>query len=88
MLNDCDTSWKGEAKVSGWEVATGLGGFFPVNLLVLWVIGYSFFLAPTAIYRGFVKGLGQKGVLSLGMSKETLYELEVTELEQGQKITC
>ena len=39
VVNNCDISWKGEAFIAGWEIATGMWKHFPIGLLSLWAFG-------------------------------------------------
>ncbi|HAS41479.1 MAG TPA: hypothetical protein DCS93_13440 [Microscillaceae bacterium] len=80
VLNNCDTSWKGEGFISGWEVATGIWKYFPVGLLSLWAMGYSLWLYPIAVFNGFKKGKNNTGVINLGLAKAELMKMEMTEL--------
>lgn len=36
ILFNCDVSWKGEAYIAGWEIATGMWKHFPIGVLSLW----------------------------------------------------
>ena len=31
ILHNCDTSWRGEAFIVGWEIASGFWKYFPIN---------------------------------------------------------
>ena len=55
VLNNCDTSWKGESFISGWEISTGMWKYFPLGLLSLWAMGYGIWLYPKDIYLGYKK---------------------------------
>lgn len=69
ILNNCDTTWKGEAFIAGWEVSTGLWKRFPINILVFWTMGYSLWSYPVSVLKGFKRGLNHKGIIDLGISK-------------------
>lgn len=55
ILNNCDTSWKGEGFISGWEISTGMGKYFPLGLLSLWAMGYGlwFMDLPKSCFQWF-----------------------------------
>ena len=68
ILNDCDTSWKGEAFIAGWEISTGMWKYFPVCTFSFWAMGYSLWLHPKAVFSGFKKGLNDIGIIDLMLS--------------------
>jgi hypothetical protein len=80
VLNNCDTSWKGESFISGWEISTGMWKYFPLGLLSLWAMGYGIWLYPKDIYLGYKKGLSNKGIIDLKISKQQILEMELNEL--------
>ena len=84
LLNKCDTSWKGEAFITGWEISTGFWKYFPICIFSLWAMGYSFWLHPKAVFIGFKKGLNDIGIIDLKISKSDFMKMEFEEL---QKIT-
>lgn len=85
ILNDCDTSWKGEGFISGWEVSTGFLKHFPISLFILWAMGYSLWLHPKAVYKGFKKGLNHLGIIDLGVSKSDFMKMEFERLVEITK---
>ena len=80
ILNKCDVSWKGEAFIGGWELSTGFWKHFPVCLISIFSTGYSFWLHPKAVYKGFKKGLNNIGIIDLKISKADLMKMEHEEL--------
>ena len=44
ILNNCDTSWKGESFIAGWEISTGSYKYFPICILNIWAMGYSIWI--------------------------------------------
>ena len=80
VLNNCDTSWKGESFISGWEISTGMWKYFPLGLLSLWAMGYGIWLYPKDIYLGYKKGLSDKGIIDLKIPKNQFLEMEFDEL--------
>lgn len=80
VLNNCDTSWKGEGFISGWEIGTGFWKRFPINLFILWAFGYSLWLYPQSVFKGFKKGLNNVGIIDLGLSKSKFMEMEFDRL--------
>ena len=80
ILNKCNTSWKGEAFIAGWEISTGFWKYFPICILSLWTMGYSFWLYPKSILKGFVKGLNDIGILDLNISESELMKIEYDQL--------
>jgi len=82
ILYDCDTSWKGESFIAGWEIATGMWKVFPIGLFSLNAMGFGLFLFPKEVYKGYKTGLQCNGILNLDMEKEKLLNLEVAELKK------
>ena len=80
VLNNCDTSWKGESYISGWEISTGMWKHCPLGLLSLWAMGYGIWLHPKDAYLGYKKGVSSKGIIDLKIQKKQLLEMELDEL--------
>ena len=76
ILNNCDTSWKGEAFIAGCELATGIWKHFPICLFTYWTVGYSLWIHPKAVFQGFKKGRNHKGVFDLKINKNTLMKMK------------
>lgn len=85
LLNNCDTSWRGEGFISGWEISTGMGKYFPLGVLSLWAMGYSLWLYPKAVFRGFKKGLNDIGIIELKFSKPEFMAMSFEELKKVTK---
>ncbi len=80
ILNQCDTSWKGEGHIAGWEISTGLWKYFPISLFSLWATGHSFRLYPKAVFQGFKKGLNDIGIIDLKITKSEFMKMEFDQL--------
>lgn len=84
VLNNCNTSWKGEGFIAGWEVGTGFWKHFPINIFVFLAFGFSLWLHPKSVFKGFKKGLNSHGIIDLGLSRSDLMKMD---FEQLVKIT-
>jgi len=84
ILNDQNTTWKGEMYIASWEISTGYWKHFPVILFPLWTMGWGFWNHPFSVYRGFRKGNSDRGIVNLNIEKEILLSME---LEQLQTLT-
>jgi len=82
ILNNFDTSWKGEGYIAGWEISTGLWKYFPINMVSLWTMGYSLWLYPKAVFSGYKKGLNEIGIIDLKISKADFMKMEFNKLVQ------
>lgn len=80
VLNDCDTSWKGEGFICGWEIATGLWKHFPICLFSLWAFGYVLWFHPKAVFEGFKKGLNDNSIIDLKVSESDFMKMEFQDL--------
>ena len=85
VLNRCDTSWKGEAFIAGWEISTGFWKYFPICIFSFWTMGYSFWLHPKSVVNGFKKGLNNIGIINLKISKSDFMKMEFEELKKITK---
>ncbi|NME68218.1 hypothetical protein [Flammeovirga aprica] len=82
ILNDCDTSWKGEGFICGWEIATGMWKHVLLGVLSLWAMGYVLLMHPKAVLQGFKQGLNDNGVIDLKVSREGFMKMELEELKR------
>ena len=85
ILYNCDVTWKGESFIAGWEIATGMWKRFPIGIMSLWAMGFSFLLFPKEVYRGYKAGLQCKGVIDLKIEKDILLSLSLSELRSKIK---
>lgn len=81
VLNQCDTSWKGESYIAGWELATGMWRYPVFGLVSLWTVGYCLWRYPKSIYKGFKKGLNMSGVIDLKMKRQELLAIDLETLQ-------
>ena len=81
LINKKDTSWKGEAYISGWEIATGIGKHFPVCLLSIWAMGYSLWLFPREVFVGYKEGLKYHGPIGMNISKAEYMQMNLQQLK-------
>ena len=90
ILNKCDTSWKGEGYIAGWEISTGFWKYFPIAIFSLWAMGHSLWLHPKSVYQGFKKGLNDIGIIDLKISKSDFMKMEfdkLVEITRKEKTT-
>ena len=90
ILNNCDTSWKGEGFIAGWEISTGIWKHFKLGFLSLWAMGYSLWIYPKSVFNGFKKGINEIGIIDLKISKSNFMKMEYSELiriTKKEKIT-
>jgi len=85
ILYDCDTTWKGEAFIAGWEIGTNMWKHFPVGIMSLWAMGFSFLTHPKEVYKGYKKGVSVHSILDLNLRKEELLSLTIAELKAKLK---
>ena len=85
LLNKCDTSWKGESFIAGWEISTGIWKYFPICIFSLWAMGYSLWIYPKSVFKGFKKGLNNTGIIDLKITKSEFMKMEYDQLVQIAK---
>lgn len=56
VLTGYGTDWTGEAEISAWEVASGLGDHYIGWVLDLGAMSLGLFIAPKKTFRAFVRG--------------------------------
>ena len=81
ILNRQDTSWRGEIFIASWEIATGFWKYFPICIFPLWTMGWGLWKHPSSVLKGFKKGLADRGIAELPLSKKEILQLNLTELE-------
>ncbi len=75
ILYKCDTSWKGEGFIAGWEIGSGIWKYTPINFLSLWAMAYSLWIHPISVFKGFKEGKKNIGIIDLASPKGALLEL-------------
>lgn len=85
ILYDCDTSWKGESFISGWEIATGMWKHFPIGLFSISGMFVGLILHPKEVYEGYKEGLQNNSLMDLKIPKEELLSLSVSEVKNHIK---
>ncbi|MBA6155898.1 hypothetical protein H3Z83_05105 [Tenacibaculum sp. S7007] len=82
ILYNCDTSWKGESFIAGWEIATGLWKHIPIGFMSLWAMGFCLLNYPKKVIQGYKSGLQSRGIVDLQITKQELLNLSIDELKE------
>ena len=82
ILNNQDTSWKGEIFIASWEISTGFLKNFPILIFPLWTMGWGLWVHPQTVVRAFRKGHSDRGIARLAIEKEILLEYDLSVLRQ------
>ncbi|WP_075341055.1 hypothetical protein [Tenacibaculum agarivorans] len=53
---------------------------FPIGILSLWAMGFSFFIYPKEVIKGYKKGLQYNGLIDQKISKATVMNHSIEEL--------
>jgi hypothetical protein len=56
VLTEYPTTWRGEAQIGAWEVATGCAHHYQGWLLNLLAFAVGLVICPTLVYRAFMRG--------------------------------
>ncbi|WP_299623975.1 hypothetical protein [uncultured Tenacibaculum sp.] len=80
VLFDCDTTWKGEAYIAGWEIATGIWKHLPIGIMSIWAMGFSLLFYPKEVIDGYKKGLHYNGLIDQEIDKSSIMNLTVDEV--------
>lgn len=81
ILNEQDTSWKGEMFIASWEISTGFWKHFPIIIFPLWTMGWGFWKHPSAVLNGFQKGNSDHGIANLNVPQHKLLEMNLMQLQ-------
>ncbi|OSY87489.1 hypothetical protein WH52_11530 [Tenacibaculum holothuriorum] len=80
ILYNCDTSWKGEAFIAGYEISSGMWKHLPIGFMSLWAMGFSLLNYPKDVLKGYKAGSKSKNLLEITLSKEELLSLTKKEV--------
>lgn len=86
LLTGKNTSWKGEAYITGWEIATHLWLKFPVGIFIWLATSYTLIFKPLSLFNGFKEGLKYKGPITINKSKDEFLEMDLDELNKELKV--
>ncbi len=56
VLTGYDTTWRGEAEIGAWEIASGCGRHYAAWVLNLWAMAIGLVIAPGRILRAWRRG--------------------------------
>ncbi|WP_298782245.1 hypothetical protein [uncultured Polaribacter sp.] len=82
ILYNCDTSWRGEAFIAGWEIGTKMWKHFPIGMISLWAMGFSLLNYPKEVFKGYKTGINSIGIIDLKLDKKAILKLSITELKK------
>lgn len=85
ILSGCNTSWRGEFEIAGWELASGGCGWH----LLYWLDRISTFaigllVVPPVVLRGLRRGQNRRNTYRL--SRERMLEMELDELRRYARV--
>ena len=81
ILYNCNTTWKGEAFIAGWEIGTKMWKHFPIGIMSLWAMGFSLVNTPKEVLKGYKAGINSTGIIDLKIDKKKLLELSIPKLK-------
>lgn len=85
LLYDCDTTWRGESFIAGWEIGTKMWKHLPIGIMSLWAMGFSLLNYPKEVYKGYKVGINSIGIIDLKINKEALLNMSIPELKETIK---
>jgi hypothetical protein len=56
VLTEYNTTWRGEAEIGAWEVATGCAHHYPAWILNLLAFAIGLVINPSGVHRAFLRG--------------------------------
>jgi hypothetical protein len=56
VLTEYDTTWRGEAEIGAWELASGCAAHWPAWILNLGAVAIGAVLCPRITWRAFARG--------------------------------
>jgi hypothetical protein len=72
VLTEYPTTWRGEAEIGAWEVATGCAAHYQAWLLNLLAFAIGLAINPRGVYRAFVRGRHTRNLYRTNFSDELL----------------
>ncbi|MCA1564771.1 MAG: ubiquinone biosynthesis protein COQ4 [Acidobacteria bacterium] len=72
VLTEYPTTWRGEAEIGAWEVATGCAAHYQGWLLNLLAFAIGLLLNPRGVYRAFMRGRQSRNLYRATFSEELL----------------
>ncbi|HZG54349.1 MAG TPA: hypothetical protein VEZ40_19770 [Pyrinomonadaceae bacterium] len=72
VLTEYPTTWRGEAEIGAWEVATGCASHYQGWLLNLLAFAVGLALTPRGVYRAFLRGRRSRNLYRMTFSDELL----------------
>jgi hypothetical protein len=72
VLTEYPTTWRGEAEIGAWEVATGCAAHYQGWLLNLLAFAIGLLINPRGVYRAFVRGRQSRNLYRATFSEELL----------------
>lgn len=72
VLTEYPTTWKGEAEIGAWEVATGCAAHYQAWLLNLLAFAIGLVINPRGVYRAFMRGRHTRNLYRTTFSDELL----------------
>jgi hypothetical protein len=72
VLTEYPTTWRGEAEIGAWEVATGCAGHYQAWLLNLLAFAIGLAINPRGVYRAFMRGRHTRNLYRTTYSDELL----------------
>lgn len=72
VLTEYPTTWRGEAEIGAWEVATGCAAHYQAWLLNLLAFAIGLWINPRGVYRAFMRGRRTRNLYRTTFSDELL----------------
>jgi hypothetical protein len=72
VLTEYPTTWRGEAEIGAWEVATGCAAHYQAWLLNLLAFAIGLAINPRGVYRAFMRGRRTRNLYRTTFSDELL----------------
>ena len=72
VLTEYPTTWRGEAEIGAWEVATGCAAHYQGWLLNLLAFAVGLVINPRGVYRAFMRGRRSRNLYRETFSDELL----------------
>ena len=72
VLTEYPTTWRGEAEIGAWEVATGCAAHYQGWLLNLLAFAIGLAINPRGVYRAFMRGRRSRNLYRATFSDELL----------------
>jgi hypothetical protein len=81
ILTGYPTTWRGEAEIGAWEVASGCGDYRAAWIFDLGIFAAGIFIFPVAVFRAFIRGRRALNFYHHTHAYEQILQMNIAEVQ-------